>query len=210
MKGWQYQVYPVAAMMMLIAGVSSARLVSARGGIGTMGLPRVRPALLVAILLAGLGTDAIARGAYRNHLAAGLLPYVRANAARGGFAVLSAHVVWGFPLALYAGVDWTSRFPALWPLPGLVRARAAAGHSSPALDDLERYVTDAVVEDFLRHPPGVVLVDVRDDKTYFAGLPFDYLEFFNRDPRFRRLWQGYELERASPSIEVYVRRGLGK
>jgi hypothetical protein len=206
MKGWQYQAYPVSAMLMLIAGASLARPHPNQDRSRAGALRILRPSLLAVLLLATLMTDLTIRGNYRNGLATALLPLVRANAAEGGVAVLSANVSWGFPLAYYAGADWPLRFPALWPLPGLVRARAADRGPAPALDRLERYVTDAVVEDFTRRPPAVVLVDIRARKNYFGDLPFDYLEFFGRDPRFRRLWQDYAFAKAGPSVAVYVRR----
>jgi hypothetical protein len=204
MKGWQYQMYPVSAMLAVVAGASAARPNPADGC--RAGLRRrLSPMLLAIVLLAPLATELGVRGTYRNGLASGLLPFVRAHAAQGGVAVLSANVSWGFPLAYYAGAEWSSRFPALWPIPGLVRAHAERG-PTPALEHLERYMIDAVVEDFARVPPAVVIVDVRPRKNYFGDLAFDYLEFFERDPRFRQLWRNYELAKTWPSVAVYVRR----
>ena len=208
-KGWQYQVYPVDAMLMLLVGVSLTRALWRHDTYTSREARWVRPAFLVVVLLVGLGVSAAARGNYRNSMTTVMTPYVRENAAHGGFAVLSAHVVWGFPLTVYAGVDWNMRLPALWMVPGLIRARATARGPAPELDRLERYVIDAVVEDFARHPPDVVLVDARQQKTYFGGLAFDYLAFFSRDPRFRQVWQDYRLDISEPWFQIYRRRANG-
>ncbi len=206
MKGWQYQLYPVTAMLLLGAGamligtaVPDARAMPGR-------VTAWRAASIPALLLLVLAIDLGARGSYVNPMTSTMLPLVRENAARGGLAVFSTNVSWGFPLANYAGADWASRFPTLWPLPGIVRGRADPRHDGPALDRVERYMTDAVIEDLTRRPPAVVLVDVRADKHYFGGHRFDYLEFFGRDPRFQRFWRDYERVLARPEFHVYLRR----
>lgn len=207
MKGWQYQVYPATAMLLMFAGAMLAGLPTAR----QTPRPRFgwRSACVPALLLLVLALDLGARGTYGNPVTSAMLPLVRANAARGGLAAFSTNVSWGFPLALYAGADWPSRFPTLWPLPGVVRGRAAPNHDAPALDRVERYMLDAVIADLTRRPPAVVLVDTREDKHYFGGIPFDYLAFFGRDPRFRRLWRAYALVETRPDFHVYVRKSAG-
>ena len=209
MKGWQYQLYPVTATLLLGAGtmligavVPAARENPRRAGAW-------RAASIPALLLVVLAIDLGARGTYRNPMTSMMLPLVRENAARGGLAAFSTNVSWGFPLANYAGADWASRFPTLWPLPGLVRGRADPRHDGAALDRVERYMIDAVIEDLTRKPPAVVLVDVRADKHYFGGHPFDYLAFFGRDPRFQLLWRDYERVFVRPEFHVYLRRTAG-
>jgi hypothetical protein len=209
MKGWQYQIYPVTAMLLLCAGAMLAGAAAEAAG----GTPRRhfvwRAACIPGLLLAVLTFDLGARGNYNNPMTSTMLPLVRANAARGGLAAFSTNVSWGFPLANYAGADWPSRFPTLWPLPGLVRGRADPRHDAPTLDRVEQYMTDAVIEDLTRRPPAVVVVDVREEKHYFAGHPFDYLAFFGRDPRFQRFWRDYERVLVRPEFHVYVRRPAG-
>jgi hypothetical protein len=55
---------------------------------------------------------------------------------------------------------------------------------------IEHYTVNAVVEDLTRDPPTVVVVDERPDPR-FAGTDFEYLSFFEHDPRFARLWSRY-------------------
>lgn len=206
MKGWQYQIYPITAMLLLCSG---AMLI----GMAAPAAPEMsrRPAVwraasIPALVLVVLAIDLGARGSYVNPMTSMMLPLVRENAARGGLAAFSTNVSWGFPLATYADADWASRFPTLWPLPGIVRGRADSRQDATALDRVERHMMDAVIEDFIRKPPAVVLVDVRVDKHYFGGHRFDYLEFFGRDPRFQSFWRDYERVFERPEFHVYLRR----
>jgi hypothetical protein len=209
MKGWQYQLYPATAMLLLGAGAMlfAPAVPDARAMPGRM--TAWRAASIPALLLLVLAIDLGARGSYVNPMTRTMLPLVRENAARGGLAVFSTNLSWGFPLANYAGADWASRFPTLWPLPGIIRGRADPRHDAAALDRVEQYMTDAVIEDLTRRPPAVVLVDVREKKHYFGGHAFDYLAFFGRDLRFQRIWRDYERVVAQPAFHVYVRRPAG-
>ena len=206
MKGWQYQLYPVTALLLLCAGALLAGA-AAHAPRDTIRSPIFwRTAIIPGLLALILAIDLGARGNYSNAMTNAMLPLVRANAARGGLAVFSMNLSWGFPLATYADADWPSRFPTLWPVAGVLRGRADPRRDAAEVDRLERYVTDAVVEDMTRRPPAVVLVDVRPDKQYTGGRPLDYLAFFGRDPRFQRLWRDYERVAAWPQFHVYLRR----
>lgn len=209
MKGWQYQLYPATAMLMLCAG---AMLTAAPARAADDRAPRavaLRTAGVPALLLLILAIDLGARGNYGNAMTNAMLPLVREHAARGGLAVFSMNLSWGFPLATYANADWPSRFPTLWPLPGILRGRADPNRDQAGLDRIERYVIDTTIDDLARRPPAVVIVDVREAKDYLGGRPFDYLAYFGRDPRFRALWSGYERVLARPEFHVYLRRPDG-
>ncbi|MFO0989709.1 MAG: hypothetical protein U1F37_20535 [Alphaproteobacteria bacterium] len=198
MKGWQYQLYPATAMLMLCAGAMLADAPARAAAFRTASVP----ALLLLILAIDLG----ARGNYGNAMTNTMLPLVREHAARGGLAVFSMNLSWGFPLATYANADWPSRFPTLWPLPGILQGRADPKRDQARLDRIERYMIDTTIDDLARRPPAAVIVDVREAKDYLGGRPFDYLDYFGRDPRFRALWSGYERVLARPEFHVYLRR----
>ena len=115
--------------------------------------------------------------------------------ADGAVLVLSTNVWPGFPAALYANVRWASRFPALWFLPGLYQD-VEGGDPFPyrgwaEMDALERWHLDAVIADFERQPPSLVLVDRMELQPGFDAKPFDLLAYLQRDARFRALWCGY-------------------
>ena len=68
------------------------------------------------------------------------------------------------------------------------------------------YAHDAVVADLTRWSPALIFVDVREDKDYFGGLPFDYIAYFSEDPRFAQIWSRYELFLDFGTYHLYRRR----
>lgn len=128
----------------------------------------------------------------------------------GAVLVLSTNVWPGFPAVLYANVRWASRFPSLWFLPGLyedVEAAAPFPYRSWAeMGPLERWHLDAVVEDFARQPPQLVMVDRVPVQPGFGIKPFDLLAYLDQDPRFHALWCGYRRSGSwQQSLELYER-----
>jgi hypothetical protein len=188
MKGWSYQALPVSAMIFLATAMLCVADPLRRGNFGA------RPALGV-LALAGMMMIFFTRGTYENGVARVLLPPVREYAAGSSLFVFSAYVWVGFPLANEAGVRWPSRFPSMWLLPGAERRlHSEEAESNPALGaalrEIERYMVDSVVADFIKDPPSVVVVDARPDPR-FGGAVFDYLSYFGRDERFREIWSRY-------------------
>ena len=113
----------------------------------------------------------------------------------GPLLVLASGLPPAFPLVNYAGVEWSSRFSCQWIVPALERARerqeGPASLTTQRLDELEGWLVDSVVADFNLTPPALVLVQTQPYKSGFDTLRVDYLEYFSRDPRFRRIWSGY-------------------
>ena len=138
-----------------------------------------------------------------------LLPIVRTHAAGGAIYAFSSNVSIGFPLANVAGVDWASRFPAQWLLPGVMRRLAAPERLDAVrlarVREIERYAVDAVIEDLARGAPSLVMVDVRQRKSYFGDLDFDYLAYFADQPGFTDIWQAYHRIDRVGHIEVWRR-----
>ncbi len=104
----------------------------------------------------------------------------------------------GFPALDYTGQALASRFSALAFAPTLsywddtqTYAKAYL-HSATANHSL----LTAVVEDFYKYKPDVVLVDVRNTnpdgvKRYFGNQQMDYIKFFSMDIAFKNTWQHY-------------------
>ena len=214
MKGWPYHVYPTSACLVLAAGV----LLFGLRVPGRVQLPpqagrrlasyAVLTAALFLVLLVG---QAVWRGGFRSTYTEFVAPVVRENAEGSSIFIFTSNVWAGFPLTIYADVGWSSRFPTLWLLPGLERARRASTEPISAdrralLDEIERFLIDAVVSDLSKQPPAVVIVDVRKEKSYFGGLQFDYLAYFSRDPRFAEIWSHYELLADFGTYHLYKRR----
>ncbi|HZF36414.1 MAG TPA: hypothetical protein VE914_21655 [Candidatus Angelobacter sp.] len=190
-KGWDYQLLPAGVTIFL-----------AMAWILTTLLARATPAnqarrpQLIAWTTAALALLALApmiRGPFTNPFTDKLLPIVEKYASGGAIYGFTSHVWVGFPLVNEAGVGWSSRFPTQWLLPGAREQLAGAANLDPdrkrKLQEIEQYVTDAVAVDFGRLPPDLVIVDT--DNPYMREANFDYIAYFQRDPRFARLWQSY-------------------
>lgn len=128
---------------------------------------------------------------------------------RGGpVFVFSSSVAPAFPAVNYAGVEWASRFSCLWPLPAVIRARAQPEGAVPEarrqrLEAVARYLVDAVTDDLERGRPDLVFVPRAPEPQAFGGIDFDFLAFFQRDPRFAGLWAGYAPLEDTPSFRIY-------
>ena len=189
MKGWSYHRIPVSAALFvtLVCLLFGAFERARRTGI-----------VLVSLVLTLTAGFLVLNGSYKNRFFERALPIVQeqAPAAGSSMSVLSTNVWQGFPLATYAGLEWASRFPTLWHLPGAIRNRqdllGGGAAESATFGAIERFVVDAVIEDLEKRSPTFVIVDERADKSYFGGHPFDYIAYFSRDPRFDALWERYE------------------
>ncbi len=210
MKGWDYHLYPASTCLTLgFIAIFLNGLLSLGTGPSTRADGRAGPVLVFASLIAAflpVAGDSL-RGGYRNGFMEVMTPHVERHAAGGSIAILTTNVWPGFPMVNYAGVGWSSRFPTLWPLPGALRKQAdAEAGERERLMEIERYTRDAVVADFTRQPPDLVIVDNREEKSYFGDLPFDYLAYFTEDPRFAAIWAGYEWVADEGDYRLYRRR----
>jgi hypothetical protein len=190
-KGWDYQLLPAGVTIFLAMAWILITLL-ARAAPASQAR---RPQLIAwaAAALALLAIAPVIRGPFNNPFTDKLLPIVEKYASGGAIYAFTSHVWVGFPLVNEAGVGWSSRFPTQWLLPGAREKLAGAAGLDPErkrkLQEIEQYVTDAVAVDFARLPPDLVIVDT--DNPYMREANFDYVAYFQRDPRFARLWQAY-------------------
>ena len=125
----------------------------------------------------------------------------------GSVYVLSSRFPASYPLLTEAGMRSASRFPCLWPLPGLLQRLGS--HPEPRevaqLAQIERLVTEFVVQDFDRHFPSLVLVDTGVLNP--AGMPsgFDARALFRKDERFARSWARYAPDGRVGPYAIYRR-----
>jgi hypothetical protein len=206
MKGWDYHLYPATTCLTLgFVAIFLNGLLSLGTGTREAGRPVLVLAALVAAFIPVAG-DSL-RGSYRNGFMEVMTPHVERHAAGGSIAILTTNVWPGFPMVNYTGVGWSSRFPTLWPLPGALRGlETASGGERERLIEIERYTRAAVVADFTRQPPDLVIVDKREKKSYFGDLPFDYIDYFTEDPRFAAIWADYEWVVDEGDYRLYRRR----
>jgi len=116
----------------------------------------------------------------------------------GSFYIMSTGNYPAFPLALNRSYRWTSRFPQLILLPGLIEADAR-GVKSP----YEAPFRTAIREDLERGKPATVFVYMPVDA---GGIPGpDMINWFTHDPAFAREWQNYQYMGDAPPFAVFGR-----
>jgi hypothetical protein len=202
-KGWRYHFYPSIATGVMLLGLMATDLSRPVRGLAARAYARVAPAVtlivvgytLVACIVQAL--DPLNPRYRADPDLERLIPEVRARAGDGGLMVLSWSMASTFPLATYSEVRSVSRFNHLW-IPAAVYHDRIYGeaplryHDPAEMGPLERYLIDAVVEDFAQGRPAVLLVlRPAPDRREWRLRRLDFLEYFGRDPRFAALFARY-------------------
>jgi hypothetical protein len=179
MKGWNYQIYPVTAWLVM----SFALVIAGTPGEDPAAAPvpdgARRPILsLAALAMIGIMVlKPLAFGGNNYPLTNYLRPMVQEHATGDSIYFFSSN--------------------ALWLLPGLVNYRRgepepASAEREAMMERIERFVTEAVVSDLTRNSPALIMVDARPEKQWYSEPGFDFIAYFSVDPRFRALWSRYE------------------
>jgi hypothetical protein len=202
MKGFSYQIMPVTVLIFL--AMTAAMITGGRPAFGN-------------ITLCALLALYVYRGTYRDTAAQALAPVVQDRLHGGAIFAFTSYVWLGFPLANMVRARWSSRFPALWMLPGAekgLRYAGSTGHRqlAAAYSKIEKYTIDSVVADLRKDPPTLIIVDKRPDPR-FGEIEFNYVPFFSKDPRFAEIWSQYiwvariESKNVGP-YDIYARRSV--
>ncbi len=188
-KGWNYQAYPALAFLFISSGLLVAQI-SSENGWRTTRVVAVASAVLILLTLPILS---LMDYRYKNSTVKAWQQVFQQNEPVRSFFVMSTLLSTGFPLANVSGKKWASRFPTLWLLPGITSGGNSGRDDLDAkISEVERYQLNATVDDFTNHKPDIVFVDMRPAMSHFGGASFDFLKFFNKDPRFSALWANYE------------------
>lgn len=186
-KGWAYQMYPVIAFASVAAALQDApgkSLISAAG--------------MAIVLLSG------SQNAY--------LQIVDADGTRVRVAALSAdfhhHSVFAFitsprdihPAIVESGATWRAPACCLYLLPAAVEGRSDAAVVAGKRQAQEQ------VSRLIRNAPDVVVVDDNRFKLGFGARAFDYLAYFQSDPKFAHFWRRYHEVSRIENFRVF-RRG---
>ena len=187
-KGWNYHLIPLLAFLLMgTVWLAHAKAIF-------KGSSLVPKAVVATLVMITLGAQLTA-GPYRPRTLEPLSPFVKDKGET--MVVYSTNLSMAFPFVNAVEGTWASRYPAQWIVPGAVietrskRCPADRDHCAPfekILDDARQSNT----EDFLRYQPRLVVFDVREEKSYFHGVDFDFLEFQLEDPRFAKAWSDYE------------------
>jgi hypothetical protein len=223
---WDYHRHPFRAFAIAAVGVGAAQLLArpsaaprpAASRAGGLAAAACAFALTLGLLLAAplrIGATLREADVWRSGApagAAGEITEVTLRRGRGGAIWLPASSVDpAFPAVNYAGVEWASRLSCLWPLPAVIQARSGrAPDTDPGrlarLDTISRTLVAMVVEDLERAQPELIFISRVRENLGLSGLGFDFLAFFERKPRFARLWSQYAWVEDTPSFRVYARK----
>ncbi|HUF36793.1 MAG TPA: hypothetical protein VMN37_12635 [Gemmatimonadales bacterium] len=202
-KGWRYHFYPSIATGVLLLGLLALDLRRPVQGLAARVYAHLAAGVTIT-LAAWTALACIVQALDPHHSRydadpdiARLVPVVRERAGGGGVMVLSWSMASTFPLVTYSGVRSVSRFNHLW-IPGAVYhdaiyAEGPLRYREPAeRGTLERYLTDAVVEDLEAGRPRLLLVlRPAPDRREWGLRRLDFLKYFGQDPRFARLFARY-------------------
>ena len=221
-KGWEYHLLPSLALSMTLALTLLVAVLEAPSPEGRRThLTRwLASALLVVCIAYPVALMAgpplfprtfflrVDKPGYQDVLHS-LIALVQKHAPGEAIFVLSASTWPGYHLLSWERAIWPYRFPSLWPVPGLYRQSAASAdaprnHPFDEMPVAERYVFDAIVNDLTSTPPRLMIVDAGHPKHgwihEFGDRQFDYIEYFQRDLRFARMLDDYEM---LPSVGRY-------
>ena len=110
--------------------------------------------------------------------------------------VLSSSVGGIYDHLLRQGLEWGSRFTALW----MTQALLTREMSTPREKALVQWTRDAVTEDLRHYRPSLILVDRCNDPAFppcleLGGQYGDLLAWFRQDSAFEAAWSDYRFSR---------------
>ncbi len=207
-KGWGYHYYPSALFTGLYLGVMVAIAMEHLAGKGVVNLFTLER-------IAGFATIVLIVAASKpmvdsfSQKPAGpderLIEIARTRAAHQPLLALSTNNLPAFPVVNYSGALWSSRFVELWFLPGLYPDFLAKNNSHyrprNEMDETERYFFDAVVDDFVKSKPKILINDVGPYRYGFGRTDFDFLAYYGQDSSFAQLFSEY---RPMATVDQYV------
>ncbi|WP_306117701.1 MULTISPECIES: GtrA family protein [unclassified Roseitalea] len=196
--GFGYQAVPIGATVALGCVFVLAR----------PGLPR-KTAIAAAAGFVLAFLPALQNGTYKSPASEHFAPIVERFGPAPRLAVYSTSLSPSFPLALETGAQWTSRYPALWLVPGAVDGLADADCTAEPercarLRAIGEETRAAIVDDALAGRPHVMIFDKQP--FYFSRPGFDLMAFLAADPRFAALLADYATLEQTTRFLVLARK----
>jgi len=206
MNGFPYHVAPVLALVFI------ALLPLAADGplVGDRGLLHPPQRFVAFLGIVVITTLIVSSGRYPSTRETPLYALIEREAPEGTIAAFGSNMSLGFPLVIEAGVIWGSRFPTIWPVPGVWYGLHGSGpRPSPeqerALNEIMDWTRRAVAEDLQKFRPDLVIVDESPRKSIFDPLKFDWLTWAAKDSLFAEVWPDYTLIERIGTLAVYSR-----
>ncbi|MFT8246490.1 hypothetical protein [Roseomonas sp. BN140053] len=197
-KGWSYHVLPVWIWGGLLCGLALARaadaLMPARAAARAAPMLAAGACVALALLVMRGGEAPWREFNYRTAPVGRLAEWLEREAPDGRLLVLSPDIYPAYPALNYAENRPVLRFMSTWLLQAVYGTCPADGGRFRAPADMgpaERFLFDAVAQDFAAARPAAVLVSRDAGIPWCANQPFDMLAYFSRHPRFAETWRGY-------------------
>lgn len=202
LKGWGYHMIPTRTFLILIALWAVLR-----APLDNLFMTLRKPGYALATVLVSIvAISAVLKPEYRKLEVDQRIAQLAAHPDAKSVFVFSGNVFQGNTMALDKGLEWASRFPTLWLMPGLVLKREQMGGTTPLLDEIERYNWQSVTEDLTKWKPDLIFVDVNEKKSHFQNARYDYIANFSQHPPFAALWKEYRLDSTADGFALYVRK----
>jgi len=137
------------------------------------------------------------KGFYHNLMTESFLPTVLAETQNPKIMGFSPALDPSFPLLTEADAEWTSRYPALWLVPGAVNGlKITDCNSAPEhceqLKEIRDKTRQHIVDDLVQNDPNILIFD---NYPPYIFQPFSFVDFLGEDPRFRQKMQEYKVIR---------------
>lgn len=123
----------------------------------------------------------------------------------GRFLVVAVHPFPAFPTTLYTRAQQVSRTNSQWFLPAVVQLRSGATDPFPgAREAAERHAREFILHD-LSKAPDLVIIDTDSARHTVSRPDFNFLAFYQEDPRFRAAWAPYREVKSLDGFRFFVR-----
>ncbi|MFI5001365.1 MAG: hypothetical protein ACHQK9_15920, partial [Reyranellales bacterium] len=200
-KGWPYHVLPALSVAILLAALTLSQTVDRYLPISRSGhrLPvAVISATLMVLLYfqAALYTPPFYKQRQYEDSIGGILRHiVEQNAPHRTILTLSPGIYPFWPMLNYIKGRMTMRFLTMWVVQGVYadcEDFPALYNAPDTMSDTEKFVFDAVSEDFARGQPDLLILDTIPGMPRCQGKVFDYLDYFMQNRTFADSFEGYE------------------
>jgi hypothetical protein len=218
-KGWPYHVLPALSAAILLATFTLSQTVDRYLPI-SRSLHRLPVAVISATLMvllyfqAALYTPPFYKQRQYEDSIGGILRHiVEQNAPNRTIMTLSPGIYPFWPMLNYIDGRMTMRYLTMWVLQGIYadcEDFPALYNAPDTMSDTEKYIFDAVSDDFAAGKPDLLIVDQIPGMRRCQGKVFDYLEYFQQNPTFAAAFENYEHLMDVERYKIYRRKKLKK
>ena len=200
-KGWPYHVLPALSAVILLAALTISQTVDRYLPISRSG-HRLPVAVISATLLvllyfqAALSTPPFYKQRqYEDSVGGTLRHIVERNAPHRTIMTLSPGIYPFWPMLNYIHGRMTMRFMTMWVVQGVYATCEdfpALYNAPDTMSDAERFVFNAVSDDFAKGKPDLLILDTIPGMPRCQGKVFNYLEYFQQNKTFSDAFEHYE------------------